>query len=117
MGSEETYETDLTISYEIRAGRSTRWRTTRGWLERKPSCPHRQIRVRYPRLHHRHAQPERARADQPIRSRSSRAPSPCWSKTDAGVRPVRLLGVSVHNFGEAEQTADDDTGELRLPFS
>jgi DNA polymerase-4 len=34
------------------------------------------------------------------------------SKTDAGRRPVRLLGAGVHNFG-AEDTADDD---VKLPF-
>ena len=36
-------------------------------------------------------------------------------KTEAGHRPVRLLGVSVHNFGE---DADDiaEAPEGRLPF-
>jgi DNA polymerase-4 len=34
------------------------------------------------------------------------------SKTDAGRRPVRLLGAGVHNFGTEETTEDDGT----LPF-
>ena len=34
-------------------------------------------------------------------------------KTEAGRRPVRLLGAGVHNFGEDADTAD---GRLRLPF-
>jgi len=33
-------------------------------------------------------------------------------KTDAGKRPIRLLGVSVHNF--CDETAVDDPD--RLPF-
>jgi DNA polymerase-4 len=36
-------------------------------------------------------------------------------KTEAGARPVRLLGVSVHNFGRDEEAAEEDT-EGRLPF-
>jgi hypothetical protein len=32
-------------------------------------------------------------------------------KTEAGSRPVRLLGVSVHNF-----CGDDDVDPERLPF-
>ena len=35
---------------------------------------------------------------------------------DYPTRPVRLLGVSVHNFGDAED-AEEDTDELRLPFN
>jgi DNA polymerase-4 len=36
------------------------------------------------------------------------------AKTDAGTRPVRLLGVSVHNFcGETDVASQSD----RLPFS
>ena len=31
---------------------------------------------------------------------------------------MRLLGVSVHNFGEAgQELGDEDSGELRLPFN
>ena len=38
-------------------------------------------------------------------------------KTEAGRRPIRLLGVSVHNFcAEHEVDAPDDAGEARLPF-
>ena len=34
-------------------------------------------------------------------------------KTDAGTRPVRLLGAGVHGFGSEKDDQDD---ELRLPF-
>jgi DNA polymerase-4 len=36
-------------------------------------------------------------------------------KTEAGQRPIRLLGVSVHNFGGDEETTQKDE-DLRLPF-
>jgi hypothetical protein len=36
-------------------------------------------------------------------------------KTEAGARPVRLLGVSVHNFGDAEADETQDA-DARLPF-
>jgi hypothetical protein len=35
-------------------------------------------------------------------------------KTDAGRRPVRLLGVSLHNFTAEEEPAPEDRN--RLPF-
>ena len=37
-------------------------------------------------------------------------------KTEAGQRPVRLLGVSVHNFGAAEADDSAEDAEARLPF-
>jgi hypothetical protein len=38
------------------------------------------------------------------------------SKTEAGPRPVRLLGAGVHNLvGEIEED-DEDEVEARLPF-
>ena len=38
------------------------------------------------------------------------------AKTDAGTRPVRLLGAGVHNLvGEIEED-DEDEVEARLPF-
>jgi DNA polymerase IV len=36
-------------------------------------------------------------------------------RTDAGRRPVRLLGVSVHNLSATPTTPSDDT-RARLPF-
>src|SRR5689334_4899501 len=37
-------------------------------------------------------------------------------KTDAGATPVRLLGVSVSNFGDDESPLVEPEGEPRLPF-
>jgi DNA polymerase-4 len=37
-------------------------------------------------------------------------------KTDAGKRPVRLLGAGVHNLGEPETATDTETEDGKLPF-
>jgi len=37
-------------------------------------------------------------------------------KTDAGKRPVRLLGAGVHNLGDTESTEETEDAEGRLPF-
>ena len=37
-------------------------------------------------------------------------------KTDAGATPVRLLGVSVSNFGDDETALVEPVREPRLPF-
>ena len=38
------------------------------------------------------------------------------SKTEAGERPVRLLGASVHNLIDPEEIEPEDDEEPRLPF-
>ena len=63
------------------------------------------------RLHDHHAQPHRVptRSDADLAARAVQL----LDKTDAGRRPVRLLGVSVHNFcGDAELIGQSD----RLPL-
>ena len=39
------------------------------------------------------------------------------AKTEAGPRPVRLLGVGVHNLSTVEHEETESPAELRLPFS
>ena len=39
------------------------------------------------------------------------------SKTEAGTRPVRLLGVGVHKLSTDESDEADVADDLRLPFS
>jgi DNA polymerase IV len=39
------------------------------------------------------------------------------AKTEAGARPVRLLGVGVHNLSTDEEGEAAESPELRLPFS
>jgi DNA polymerase IV len=112
-GSENTYPEDLTDLEMIRAEiaematHSIAWLTRRQCLARTVT-----IKVRYDdfttitRSHT--AAPTRDESD--LTARAVRL----LDKTDAGRRPVRLLGVSVHNFcleGEPEREDPD-----RLPF-
>jgi len=112
-GSENTYPEDLTDLDTIRieiaemASHAIAWLTRRQLLARTVT-----IKVRYDdfttitRSHT--APPTRDEAD--LTARAVRL----LDKTDAGRRPIRLLGVSVHNFcseGESEPEEPD-----RLPF-
>ncbi len=114
-GSENTYPEDLTDLDAIRieiaemASRAIAWLVRRQLLARTVT-----IKVRYDdfttitRSHT--APPTREETD--LRARAVRL----LEKTDAGRRPIRLLGVSVHNFcGEHDaEEAPDPVG--RLPF-
>jgi DNA polymerase IV len=109
-GSENTYPEDLiqieTIRTEIAemATHAIRWLARKDLLARTVT-----IKVRYgdfttvTRSHT--AQPTRDEAE--LTARAVRL----LEKTEAGQRPVRLLGVSVHNFCTAEDLDAD-----RLPF-
>jgi DNA polymerase IV len=111
-GSETTYPEDLTDLDTIRseiaemAAHALAWLTRRQLFARTVT-----IKVRYDdfttitRSHT--APPTRDEAD--LTARAVRL----LDKTDAGRRPVRLLGVSVHNFcGQQEPDGEPD----RLPF-
>jgi len=107
-GSENTYPADLTDLDTIRAEIAEMAAHAISWLARKELLARTvTIKVRYSdfttitRSHS--AAPSRDETD--LTARAVRL----LEKTDAGRRPVRLLGVSVHNFCSA---ADDD----RLPF-
>ena len=116
-GSEETYASDLSSLAEIRQEIEKMAREVAAWLERKSiSARTVTIKVRY--------------SDFTTVTRSQSAPEPTsdaqsivaravalLSKTDAGARPVRLLGVSVHNFGHATDDEEDESTDLRLPFA
>jgi DNA polymerase IV len=110
-GSENTYPADLTDTEAIRAEvvemaeRAADWLTRKAWLARTVT-----IKVRYADF----TTITRSHSDAPTRDRASLASRAVQllSKTDVGRRPVRLLGVSVHNFcGEAGPVRSD-----RLPF-
>jgi DNA polymerase-4 len=113
-GTENTYAEDLNDVDAIRleisemAARAVRWLARKQLLARTVS-----IKVRYSdfttitRSHS--AAPTRDEAD--IAGRSVQL----LEKTEAGRRPIRLLGVSVHNFcGDHEADAPVDPN--RLPF-
>ena len=111
-GSETTYPEDLTELATIRAEVAELASHAIAWLARRQMLARTvTIKVRYDnfttvtRSHS--ALPTRDEAD--LTTRAVRL----LDKTDAGVRPVRLLGVSVHNF-----RGDNDVNEApdRLPF-
>jgi DNA polymerase-4 len=109
-GSENTFAQDLTDLDAIRqeiaemAGRTIAWLKRRQLLARTVT-----IKVRYDdftTITRSHTAP--ATGDEgPLTERAVRL----LDKTDAGRRPVRLLGVSLHNFCD-DATADPE----RLPF-
>jgi DNA polymerase-4 len=113
-GSENTYPEDLTDLETIRAEISEMATRAVGWLVRKELLARTvSIKVRYSdfttitRAHS--AQPTRGEADVIARAVQ------LLDKTDAGRRPVRLLGVSVHNFCGADDAARE-SDPSRLPF-
>ena len=111
-GSENTYPEDLTDLDTIRAEIAEMATHAIGWLSRKQLLARTvTIKVRYDdfttitRSHS--ALPTRDETD--LAARAVRL----LDKTDAGRVPVRLLGVSVHNFcAELDQADEAD----RLPF-
>jgi DNA polymerase IV len=110
-GSENTYPEDLSDLETIRGEIAEMASHAIGWLARKQLLARTvTIKVRYDdfttitRSHT--APPTRDEAD--LTTRAVRL----LEKTEAGRRPVRLLGVSVHNFSSESESPDPD----RLPF-
>ena len=111
-GSENTYPEDLTDLDTIRTEIAEMASHAIAWLDRRQLFARTvTIKVRYEdfttitRSHT--APPTRDEAD--LTSRAVRL----LDKTDAGRRPIRLLGVSVHNFCAHPEPGDDPD---RLPF-
>jgi DNA polymerase-4 len=112
-GTENTFAQDLTSVEEIRAAVAEMAREDAAWLARKGlTCRTVTIKVRY--------------SDFTTVTRShSQLPATCdpdqiagravalLARTDAGARPVRLLGVSVHNFATPSPSNEMADG---LPF-
>jgi DNA polymerase-4 len=100
-GSESTYSEDLTELTAIRAEIAGMAAHAAGWLEKKALLARTvTIKVRYSDFttitRSQSAAPTRATAE--VVARAVRL----LDKTEAGTRPVRLLGVSVHNFVERD---------------
>jgi DNA polymerase-4 len=111
-GSENTYPEDLTDIATIRTEVAEMASHAIAWLHRREMLARTvTIKVRYDdfttitRSHS--AAPTRDEGD--LTARAVRL----LDKTEAGTRPVRLLGVSVHNF-RGDRNADE--GPDRLPF-
>jgi DNA polymerase-4 len=110
-GTENTYPADLTDLDTIRREIAEMAEHAIKWLGRKQLLARTlTIKVRYDDF----ATITRSLSGPPTRNEAdlvARAVA-LLEKTDAGRRPIRLLGVSVHNF--CNETADDDPD--RLPF-
>ncbi len=113
-GSERTYADDIVDATRVRAEVERMAQAAAEWLdERQMTARTVTLKVRY--------------SDFSTVTRSHSAPATCdraaivmralelLQKTDAGARPVRLLGVSVHNFGDTLQ--ESPTPSAQLPFN
>lgn len=110
-GSENTFARDLTDLAEIRTEIVAMASDAAAWLERRQLYARTvTIKVRY----HDFTTITRSHSDAPTRDEEAivaRALA-LLDRTEAGRRPVRLLGVSVHGLGDAATVAL----QTRLPF-
>jgi DNA polymerase IV len=114
-GSENTYSQDISDIHRVREEIDEMARDAADWLARKTwVCRTVTIKVRYSdftTITRSHTQVPPTRDADDIAARAVRL----LEKTEAGQRPVRLLGVSVHNLIDpAEPDAPDE--EPKLPF-
>jgi DNA polymerase-4 len=114
-GSEETYAEDIESLEVVRREIDQLARGVAEWLGKK-SIKGRTvtIKVRYDdftTITRSQSTPDYTNDADAIAARAVKL----LEKTEAGHRPIRLLGVSVHNFGPSEDEAAEDT-DGRLPF-
>ncbi len=113
-GSENTYSQDLTDINEIRLEIDEMARDAASWLERQQLlCRTVTIKVRYSdftTITRSHSTTAPTRDGEDIAQRAVRL----LDRTDAAARPVRLLGVSVHNLEDPSAPVEPE--EPRLPF-
>ena len=110
-GSENTYPEDLTDLATIRAEIAGMAAHAIGWLQRRQMLARTvTIKVRYEDF----TTITRSHSARPTRDESELAARAVGllEKTEAGTRPIRLLGVSVHNF-----IGENETDPERLPFT
>ena len=113
-GSENTFAHDLTDLDEIRTAIQTLARNAAAWLVRHELYARTvTIKVRY----HDFTTITRSHTDAPTRDTDNVVGRALilLEKTEAGTRPVRLLGVSVHNLGP-EVVVAPEKPQGKLPF-
>ena len=107
-GSENTFNQDLTDLNEIRSAIDDMARDGASWLERKDLlCRTVTIKVRYSdftTITRSQSQTPATRDPDEIATRACAL----LEKTEAGERPVRLLGVSVHNLVDPNQPPEGE---------
>ncbi|HQZ39274.1 MAG TPA: DNA polymerase IV [Vicinamibacterales bacterium] len=118
-GSECTYAQDLTAMADIRREVGEMARDAASWLERRGLFARTVVlKVRYDdfsTVTRSHSTSMATRDPGPFVERAQAL----VDRTDAGRRPVRLLGVSVHNLSDtpmAPATPAADGGDARLPL-
>jgi DNA polymerase IV len=114
-GTENTFARDLTDIHEIRAEIDGMARDAATWLGRHVLYARTvTIKVRYGDF----TTITRSHTEDPTRDEENiaRRAVELLDRTDAGSRPVRLLGVSVHNLSETQTSAPADP-QARLPFA
>jgi DNA polymerase-4 len=113
-GSENTFAQDLTDPSEIRREVASMGRDAAGWLTRKALYARTvTIKVRYSDF----TTITRSHTEAPTRDEENIAARAValLDKTEAGPRPVRLLGVSVHNLVETLEIPEEPA-QPSLPF-
>ncbi|MBY0496486.1 MAG: DNA polymerase IV [Cyanobacteria bacterium] len=115
-GSEETYATDIESLEEVKREIDQLARGVAEWLEQK-SIKARTvtIKVRYSdftTITRSQSSPEYSNDAGNIAMRAIKL----LDKTEAGQRPIRLLGVSAHNFDRDREGEEDNDNGGRLPF-
>ena len=126
VGSENTFDQDLTDAEEIRAAVATLARDLAEWLARKARVVRTvTLKVRYRDFQTITRSDTRRPATRDAEALASRAVA-LLERTEAGPRPVRLLGVSYHGFGDGDDADDEPVaveggprvarGQLLLPF-
>jgi DNA polymerase IV len=112
-GSENTFAHDLTRLEEIRDEVQDMARDAAAWLARRELFARTvTLKVRYSdftTITRSHTEPATRDEESIVRRAVT-----LLERTDAGRRPVRLLGVSVHNLTTNEHTTEEPQG--RLPF-
>ena len=112
-GSENTFASDLTNLDDIRAEIRTMAADAAAWLVRHERYARTvTIKVRYRDF----TTITRSHTEAPTRGADNILRRALWllERTEAGTRPVRLVGVSVHNLGVESVAAPEP--QTRLPF-
>jgi DNA polymerase IV len=113
-GTENTYSQDLTDIHEIRQEIDEMARDGAAWLQRRQLlCRTVTIKVRYNNFTTITRSHSKLPATRDADDIAARAVS-LLERTEAATRPVRLLGVSVHNLEDPAALFSPD--DPRLPF-